>query len=630
MSFYITTPIYYVNSNLHLGHAYTTILADVIQRYHRLLNEDTYFLTGVDEHGQKVFSAAQEEEIDPQEHCDRMAVRFQELWQKLQVQNDRFIRTTDPAHGKVVREYMQRLFDQGDIYQDEYEGWYCVTDERFFTEKDLVEGNCPLCNREVERLREKNYFFDLGKYQDWLIEYIDQNPDFILPETRRNEVLGFLRQKLEPLCISRSKARMSWGVPLPFDEDFVTYVWFDALLNYISGIDYGSKPEQFERYWPAGMHLIGKDILTTHAVYWPIMLKAGGLEQPKHIVAHGWWLTDNAKMAKSEGNVIDPLEMVDQVGIDPFRFFLIRGIVPWNDANFSQQNLLHTINNDLANDLGNLLSRVTTLVHKFYDGKLPQPTESTPPFASLLDDLMSAFPAALEEANIYQIVDKTMVIVRRTNGYLEENAPWKLAKTDAEAAGTVLYHSLEVVRLAAGMFLPIMPERTAELLRRIGLKDSFDFDDFFKWGVLQPGTTIEHGPPLFPRLEEPDSKQPVKESVPDQTANIDEGLITYDEFSRSELKTAKVISAVLLEGTDRLLVLQVDIGEDSPRQLVAGIAEHYTPEELIGQMILVVSNLKPANIRGIESHGMLLAARQGDKLMLVTLDRDVSPGARVS
>ncbi len=630
MSFYITTPIYYVNSNLHLGHAYTTILADVIQRYHRLLAEDTYFLTGVDEHGQKVFSAAREEQIDPQEHCDRMAVRFQELWQKLQVQNDRFIRTTDPAHGRVVQEYMQRLFDRGDIFQDEYEGWYCISDERFFTEKDLVDGNCPLCNREVERLREKNYFFDLGKYQDWLIEYIDQNPDFIMPATRRNEVLGFLRQPLEPLCISRSRERMSWGVPLPFDEDFVTYVWFDALLNYISGIDYGSKPEQFKKLWPAGMHLIGKDILTTHAVYWPIMLKAGGLEQPKHIVAHGWWLTDNTKMAKSEGNVIDPLAMVDQVGIDPFRFFLIRGIVPWNDANFSQHNLVHTINNDLANDLGNLLSRVTNLVHKFYDGRLPEPVEVAPPFAALLDDLMTAFPGALEEANIYRIVDKTMALVRRTNRYLEENAPWKLAKTDAEAAGTVLYHSLEVVRIAAGMFIPIMPERTAELLRRIGLEDSFIFDDFFKWGVLQSGTTIEHGKPLFPRLEETQPEQVDSEESPKQATADNEGVITFDEFGRTVLKTARIISAEPLEGTDRLLVLQVEIGDDSPRQLVAGIAEYYSPEDLKDQMILVVSNLKPAVIRGIESHGMLLAAKKGKKLTLVTVDSDIAPGATVS
>lgn len=628
MSFYITTPIYYVNSNLHLGHAYTTILADVIQRYHRLLGEQVFFLTGVDEHGQKVFSAAEALGVDPQAHCDEMAVRFEELWRKLRVQNDRFIRTTDPAHGDVVREYMQRLYDHGDIFQDDYEGWYCVSDERFFTEKDLVDQNCPLCHREVAKLREQNYFFDLGKYQQWLIDYIEEHPDFILPATRRNEVLGFLRQPLEPLCISRTRARMSWGIPLPFDEEFVTYVWFDALLNYISGIDHGSNPEQFDRFWPADMHLIGKDILTTHAVYWPIMLQAGGLKQPRHIVAHGWWLTENAKMAKSEGNVVDPLELVDRVGIDPFRYFLIRGIVPWNDANFSEENLLKTINNDLANDLGNLFSRVTKLIHKFFEGKLPEPTVKLPPFATLLDDLLTAFPAALEEGNIFRIVEDTMSLVRRTNRYLEETAPWKLAKSDPVAAGTVLYHSLEVVRLAAGMFNPIMPERTATLFARLGLKEGFSFDDFFYWGLLTPGSSIEHGEPLFPRLEVVKSVGDTAE-LPPTVENCMDGVITIDQFMQSDLRTARILTAERVEGTDRLLKLLVDLGS-SQRQLVAGIAEYYSPVELTGRTVLVVSNLEPAVIRGIESHGMLLAAHKGKQLALVTVDGEIAPGAKVN
>ncbi len=633
MSFYITTPIYYVNSNLHLGHAYTTILADVIQRYHRLREEKVFFLTGVDEHGQKVFTAAQAEGIEPQQHCDQMAARFQELWEKLNVEHSRFIRTTEPAHRAVVQKFMQRLYDEGNIFRADYEGWYCVSDERFFTEKDLDDGNCPLCHREVIRLSEPNYFFDLGKYQQWLIDYIEANPDFILPATRRNEVLGFLRQPLEPLCISRARSRMSWGIPLPFDEDFVTYVWFDALLNYVTGIDYSSNEEQFARFWPADIHLIGKDILTTHAVYWPIMLQAGGLEQPRHIIAHGWWLTDDAKMAKSEGNVVDPLEMVDQVGIDPFRYFLIRGIVPWKDANFNREKLLQTLNNDLANDLGNLLSRLTNLVNKFYEGKLPQPQTVTPPFSPLLDKLLADFPAALDSGNIYRIVDDTLALVSATNRYLEETAPWKLVKTDNTAAGTVLYHGLEVVRLAAGMLSPIMPGKTAAILSRFQLKDSFRFDDFFRWGVLAAGTSITHGEPLFPRLEldaAPAAESPTPAPVPEpETEAKEEGVITIDEFQRMQLITGRILSAEPVPDADQLLKLQVDCG-DNRRQLVAGIAGYYDPEQLRGLTILVVANLKPTVIRGIESQGMLLAAQKGKKLVLATVDGEIPPGVRVS
>ena len=470
-SFYVTTPIYYVNDRPHIGHAYTTILADVLSRFHRLLGTPTFFLTGTDEHGQKVQQAAQKAGMTPQEQADRTVVRFQDLWRKLEITHDDFIRTTAPRHTEVVQEILQDLYDRGEIYRAEYDGWYCVPDERFFTEKDLAEGRCPQCGRPVERIREANYFFRQGRYQDWLIEYIEAHPDFIQPDFRRNETLGFLRKKLNDLCISRPKSRLSWGIELPFDRDYVCYVWFDALLNYITGIGYRRDAAAFARWWPATVQLIGKDILTTHTVYWPIMLKAMGLPLPRTIFAHGWWLTGEAKMSKSLGNVVNPMDMVEKYGVDPFRYFLIAEMTLGQDASFSEEAFVRRYNADLANDLGNLLSRVMKLVLSHCGGRIPEPsaTAMERPEEHALREAVLAAANGLEEGvrtlRLDAALARVLASVKEVNRYLEVRQPWTLAKqADRGPFNTTMYMAAEALRIAAALFQPVMPARMEQML----------------------------------------------------------------------------------------------------------------------------------------------------------------------
>ncbi|MCI5779534.1 MAG: methionine--tRNA ligase [Lentisphaeria bacterium] len=631
--FYVTTPIYYVNDRPHIGHAYTTILADVLARFHRSLGHDTFFLTGTDEHGQKVQNAAEKRGVPPLRHCDETVVRFQELWKRLGITNDRFIRTTQAEHKRVVSEIMQELYDRGEIYKADYTGWYCVGCERFFTEKDLADGKCPDCGRDVSAITESNYFFRMSKYQQWLIDYIKSHPDFILPAFRANETLGFLKKPLGDLCISRPKSRLNWGIELPFDRDYVCYVWFDALINYISGVGYRTDAETFARRWPASCHLIGKDILTTHSVYWPTMLKAMGLPMPQTIFAHGWWLTGNTKMSKSLGNVINPMDMIDRAGVDAFRYFLLAEMSPGNDANFSEDAFIARYNSDLANDLGNLLSRVSKLTIRATGGTIPAPAEITDDDRELIaavNDAIRTMEESLQSYKLDQGLDAVMNAVRAGNRYLEKCAPWTLAKQgDTARLHTVLYHAADALCRVAVLLAPVMPEKMAELLSVLGVApETVSGIAALKTFPGVTGCTMREAIPLFPRIMEEEEKPAVKEARPAKSAPETVPAVppvTIEEFGRIQLKTAKVLAAEKVEGADKLLKLRIEVGSET-RQLIAGVAQSYSPEEIVGKTIVIVANLRPAKIRGVESQGMLLAAKAGKVLKLVTIDGDMPSG----
>ena len=631
--FYITTPIYYVNDKPHIGHSYTTILADVLSRYHRLLGHDTFFLTGTDEHGQKVKQAAEKAGISAQEQADNTVVRFQALWEKLEITNDDFIRTTEERHKKVVADILQDLFDRDEIYKAEYDGWYCVTCERFYTEKDLVDGNCPEagCGRAVEKISEANYFFRMSKYQDWLIDYIDKNPEFIQPDFRRNETLGFLKKPLNDLCISRPKSRLDWGIELPFDEDYVTYVWFDALVNYISAVGYGSDEKEFEKRWPADYHLIGKDILTTHTVYWPTMLKAMGVPQPKTVFAHGWWLVGRDKMSKTAGNVVNPMDFADKYGVDAFRYFLMAEMTLGQDASFTEDAFGRRYNAELANDLGNMLNRVMKLISSNCDGKVPEPGTEGEDEKVLRESALTGVAAmidAVENMKLDAGIAGIAAVVREANRYFEKRQPWKLAKDPEkkEELATVLYTGVEVLRIVSGMLFPVMPSKMAELRQLLGFGDGDpNVELLSKWGSTKPGAKVGELVSLFPRTKikrSDDVEEKAAETV------VKEPKITYEDFSSVQLKTATVLEAEKVEGADKLLKLQLDVGGER-RQIVAGIAKDYTPEQITGKTIVVVANLKPAKIRGVESDGMLLAAGDGESLKVVTVDGDAPGGLSV-
>ena len=684
--FYVTTPIYYVNDVPHIGHAYTTIAADTLARYHRSLGEAVFFLTGTDEHGQKVEKAATEKSRSPKNHADLMAKNFEQLWEKLEISNDAFIRTTDNEHTAVVRELLQKLYDKGEIERRTYEGWYCTPDERFWTEKELVAGNCPECGRPVDRIAEDNYFFLMSKYRDRLIAHIENNPAYVLPESRRNEVLGFLRsQTLGDLCISRPKSRLSWGVELPFDTDFVTYVWFDALINYISGTRYlsptaegSSDPHQRERFWwPADHHLVGKDILTTHSVYWSTMLMALEMPLPGNIFAHGWWTREGRKMSKSLGNVIDPNEIVDAYGADAFRYFLLREVPFGLDGDFSHQAFITRFNTELANDLGNLLSRVQTMISKYFSGSVPQagPEEA---FDNNLRETAEAMPekikADLSELAFNKYLQDLWTLVSRANRYVEENAPWTLAKKkDMDRLGSVLYNLAESLRLIGLFIYPVMPSTARKIWNGLGIKKKIAdsrLDEERSWGGLKAGRAIKPGEQLFPRIDrkehtgrrltqmnadKPNRKGTEKKGKAEKEKNSGReltrmnadkpkrkgtgkkvetekestaGVIDIKDFAKVDLRVGKVIAAERVEKSEKLLKLQVDIGSET-RQVVAGIGKSYAPEELTGKTVALVVNLKPARLMGIESQGMLLAASNDDTHAVATFDRQMPPGSKV-
>ena len=621
-TFYITTPIYYVNDKPHLGHAYTTILADALARYRRALGDEVHLLTGTDEHGLKVQQAAQERGLEPQAHCDEMVVAFQELWSRLHISHDDFIRTTEERHKVVVQRLLTALHDKGELYLDEYEGWYSVSEERFITEREQASG----AFREVEQIKERNWFFRMSAYQQRLIDYIEEHPKFIRPETRRNEVLGFLRQPLGDLCISRPKSRLSWGIELPFDRDYVNYVWFDALTNYISAVGYTADETRFGKWWPADLHLIGKDILIAHTVYWPTMLMAAGIELPRTIFAHGWWLMEDEKMSKSRGNVVRPLDLIEQVGVDPVRYYLLRDMVLGQDASFTLDGFQRRYNSDLANDLGNLVNRVTKFIRRHFEGAIPA-AEPESPANEFEKGLRAGALAAIKDVEAHvdtlrldHAIGAIMELVRSVNVFLEQSQPWHAVKTDKALAGRTLHYAAQASYVALQLLHPVMPSRVAAMLATFGTEVKAIAG--LGWGGLATGTPLGEGGAPFPRLEL---------SLPEeQSPAAAEREVSFSDLERAGLQLAEVLAAEKVAGTDKLLKLRISLGNEE-RQIVAGIAEHYDPQALVGRRIVVVANLAPATIRGAESQGMLLAAESGDgRMVLATVDGDdLPPGLKI-
>ena len=634
--FYITTPIYYVNDVPHIGHAYTTIAADVAARFKRLEGYDVFFLTGTDEHGQKVQQAAQNLKVTPQQHVDKLHQRFKELWVKLNISNSDFIRTTEERHKVLVCNILQTLFDKDEIYRDSYEGWYCTPCERFWTEKDLKEGDCPECRRKVEKIKEHNYFFRMGKYQEWLVDKIKSDPNFILPASRRNEVLGFLEKPLEDLCISRPKSRLPWGIPLPFDEEYVTYVWFDALINYIS--IHGSLDEiRASGYWPADHNMVGKDILTTHAVYWSTMLKAVGLEPPKNIFAHGWWTVNGQKMSKSLHNVVEPNQLADQFGVDVIRYFLLREVPFGLDGDFSHKALIGRLNSDLANNLGNLLNRTVNMMKKYFDGIIPIPATPGDEDSELENkarEVVDEVRKLYDELSFNKILQKIWELVDTTNQYIDKTGPWNLAKTDEgkERLKTVMYNAAESLRILGVLLFPFMPKSCESLMLQLGVKKTIEeqgMRSLDNWGNLPSDTKTQKAKQLFPRIEDKQAAKILAELETQKNDNKDNsGKITIDEFMKVDLRTGKILEAEKVKKSKKLIQLKVDIGTET-RQILAGIAESYEPENLIGRTVVIVANLKPAKLMGIESQGMVLAASNDGTVLLAGFDQEPGQGIQV-
>ena len=620
---YITTPIYYVNAEPHLGHAYTTIVADVVKRFHLISGYKTFFLTGTDEHGEKIAKAAEEAGVSPKEYVDRISRKFRDLWPKLNISFDYFIRTTDPNHIRTVQYVLNKLYEKEDIYFSEYEGLYCVGCERFYTKKELVDGKCPDHKKEPELIKEENYFFRMSKYQDWLIDYIKKNPDFIRPERYRNEVLSFLKEPLEDLCISRPKKRLSWGIPLPFDENFVTYVWFDALINYLSGIGYPDD-ERFSIFWPHVQHIIAKDILKPHAIYWPCMLKAAGIEPYRHLNVHGYWNVEESKMSKSLGNIVRPMDIVERYGLDQFRYFLLREMVFGLDSNFSEDALANRINADLANDLGNLFRRSLTMAERYLSGKQPvchEVAEEDTKIREKAIGCIEEYEGFMKNFMFHRALISIWEVVGALNKYIDSMAPWELAKKDERKLNTVMYHIIESLKIISVLLWPFMPSSSEKMQDMLGLQKrgaELRIDDIKELGRMK-SVYLRRGEALFPRVEK--KEEEVKEK------KKEEKLVSIEDFSKIDLRIGKIIEAEKVSGSKKLMKLKVDIGEE--RTVVAGIAESYKEEELIGKYVVLVSNLKPAKIFGIESQGMILAATDSSGIHLIVPDGEVKPGAKV-
>jgi len=659
--FFVTTPIFYVNARPHLGHAYTTILADAVTRFHRLMGEECYFLTGTDEHGDKIAKASEEAGQSPKEYADQISALFRGLSPMLGAKPDHFIRTTDPEHIKCVQKVLQKVYESGDIYFGEYGGHYCFGCERFYTEKELVDGMCPDHKTRPEYIAEKNYFFRMSKYQGWLIEHINQHPDFIRPARYRNEVLSLLESgALEDLCISRPKSRLTWGIELPFDPDFVCYVWFDALINYISALGY-PRGERMKKFWPAN-HIVAKDILKPHAIFWPTMLKAAGLTPFQSLNVHGYWLVRDTKMSKSLGNVVEPKQMVDAYGISAFRYFLLREMAFGSDASFTEEALVGRLNADLANDLGNLFNRVLAMTHKYFEGKVPSPGDETLEDAELKRlgrDAMRGYTAQFAEFRTARALESLWELVRGLNKYIDTTAPWTLFKNrDKVRLGTVMYMVLEHMRKIAVHLWPVMPEASVKMLEQLGC--AFDLDKVALakepevWGLLDSGLAVAAASNLFPRVDLPEpvphaapGAPAAKTAVPAEKKNkaaakpaeapaapaAEPGVapcIEFADFQKLDLRVGTVLSAAKHPDADKLLVVQVALGEDAPRQIVAGLADRFSPEDLVGKQVVVVANLAPRKLRGLMSQGMILVAKDAEVTRLLTSAGTVDDGGKIA
>jgi methionyl-tRNA synthetase len=628
--FYITTPIYYPSDRLHIGHAYTTTIADAAARYKRLAGSEVLFLTGSDEHGQKIQRKAAEQNVTPIAYVDKIVDSFQQLWKKLNISNDDFIRTTEQRHHEVVQTIFQKIYDQGDIYKAAYEGWYCTPCETFWIERQVVDGKCPDCGRPVEVVQEESYFFRMSKYQDRLLAHIEENPDFIQPVSRRNEMLNFIKGGLEDLCVSRTT--FDWGIPVPFDTKHVVYVWFDALTNYITAAGYLDDREKFAKFWPADIHLVGKEIVRFHSIIWPIILMALGLEIPKKVYGHGWLIMEGDKMSKSKGNVIDPVALIEEFGPDAIRYFLLREITLGVDGNFSREALINRINADLANDLGNLLHRTLNMIGRFNGGVIKATgdvEEIDKELAQLVQNTVSQYEKYMDVMDINAAIKVVWALISRTNKYIDETAPWALAKDEKKKLrlDTVLYSLAETLRIVAILITPFMPTTGPKIWAQLGLTSNFEevtLDDVKSWGNLPAGVVVGKPEPIFPRIEEvaevaAELKKTGKLEV-QPAAEVTDSMpeITIDEFAKMDLRVVTVLAAEKVEKADKLLKLTVDLGTEQ-RTIVSGIAKHYTPEELVGKNVVMIINLKAAKIRGIESRGMVLAASCDDKLNVVTV-----------